>query len=122
MHEVATASLITEVHVAVSRQALCLRLKGSGLFSAVTNGATLALIVGGADVRVVPFEPPWLGVGSIFEAAIPFDRLGTSPGNDLQFGIQVRDGASAVLETIPHGRCWTIVVPNPAEAPKDWQG
>ena len=121
MQEVATVSLVTEVRIAVSRQALCVRLTGSGLFLEVQNGATLALIVGAADVQVVPLERAWLGVGSIFEAAIPFEALRVEPGSELQFGIQIRDGASRVLETIPRGRCWTIVVPNLEDASKDWQ-
>ncbi|HJU43279.1 MAG TPA: glycoside hydrolase family 57 protein [Vicinamibacterales bacterium] len=121
MHEVATTSLITEIHVAISRQALCLRLKGSGLFSELADGATLALILGGSEVRVIPFEREWIGVGTIFEAAIPFARLGVEPGAEFQFGIQVRDSANAVLESMPHGRCWTIVVPNPADDSTDWQ-
>jgi alpha-amylase/alpha-mannosidase (GH57 family) len=121
MQEVATASLVTEVRVAVSREALCLRLTGSGLFLEVQSGATLALIIGGAEVRVVPFERSWLGVGSIYEAAIPFEVLGVKPGDELEFGIQIRSGANGVLETVPHGRCWTIAVPNPEAASANWQ-
>jgi alpha-amylase/alpha-mannosidase (GH57 family) len=121
MHEVAATSLISDVRVAISRRALCLRLEGSGLFSALAKGATLALIVGGPEVRVVPLERSWLGVGAIFEAAIPFDALGAQPGGELQFGIQVRNGNQAVLETVPQGRCWTIQVPDPAASSRDWQ-
>ena len=121
MHEVASAALVTDVRVAVSPEALCLRLTGSGLFSELQNGATLALIVGGADVRVVPFERSWLAVGTILEAAIPFESLGVQPGAALEFGIQIRSGANAVLETVPHGRCWTIVTPNPEKPSTDWQ-
>ena len=121
MQEVATVSRVTDVRVAVSQTALCLRLMGSGLFSELQNGATLALIVGGSEIRVVPFERSWLGVGSIFEAAIPFEALGVQPGGELQFGIQIRNGSDTVLETIPHGRCWTIAVPHPEDASRDWQ-
>jgi alpha-amylase/alpha-mannosidase (GH57 family) len=118
MHEVTADSLITGVRVAVSRHALCLRLEGPAPFSELLNGATLALILGGADVRVLPLERSWLGVGSIFEAAIPFEALGVAPGGELRFGIQVRNGAN-VLETIPQGRYWTIEVP--AESSMGWQ-
>ena len=120
MHEVAASLLITEVAVAVSREALCLRLMGPGLLSEVAQGATLALIVGGPEVRLVSIERAWLGVGSICEAAIPFDRLGVPPGGELQFGIQIRNAANGVLETVPQGRCWTILVPNPSDASTDW--
>jgi alpha-amylase/alpha-mannosidase (GH57 family) len=121
MHEVADATLISEVAVAVSRDALCLRLKGPGLLSALASGGTLALILGGPEVRVVPIERSWTGVGSICEAAVPFDHLGTARGRELHFGVQVRHGGNGVLETVPHGRCWTVIVPNPAEASTDWQ-
>jgi alpha-amylase/alpha-mannosidase (GH57 family) len=111
MQEIAAAALISDVAVAVSREALCLRLKGSGLFSELANGATLALILGSSDVRVIPLERVWLGVGSIFEAVVPFDRLGVGPGGELHFGIQLRNRANAVLESVPHGRYWTLIVP-----------
>ncbi len=122
MHEVAgAASLISEVRIAVSRQALCLRLTGSGLFSELHNGATVALILGGSEVRVVPIERSWFGVGSIFEAAIPFERLGVAPGGELQFGVQLRNSSHAVLETLPHGRSWTVALPKATDPQKDWQ-
>jgi hypothetical protein len=42
---------------------------------------------------------------------VPFDRLGVGPGGELHFGIQLRNRANAVLESVPHGRYWTLIVP-----------
>ena len=117
MQEIAAPSLIAEIAVGVSREALCLRLKGSGLFSAMAEGAVLALIVAGPEVRVVPLERAWLGVGSIIEAAIPFAAVGAG-GGDFAFAIQVQDRAGSVLETVPHGRSWTVAI---TSAAADWQ-
>ena len=121
MHEVAPTSHFSEISVAISREALCLRLKGSGLFSELANGATLALILGGSSVRVIPLDRTWLALGTICEAAIPFDHLQVQPGSELQFGVQIRNHANAVIETVPHGRCWTIVIPQRDESTTDWQ-
>jgi alpha-amylase/alpha-mannosidase (GH57 family) len=119
MHEVAASALISEVLVGRSADAMCLRLKGSGLISKLADGsANLALVIGGQDVRVLPIERSWLGVGTIIEAAIPFARIG---GGDVEFAIQVRDRSDAVLETVPHGRHWTLVVAQPGAAETDWQ-
>jgi alpha-amylase/alpha-mannosidase (GH57 family) len=121
MHEVAAASIIADIRIAVSRRALCIRLAGSRLFSELASGATVSLIVGGSEVRVVPIERSWCRVGSIFEAAIPFERLAVGPGAELRFGVQIRNAANAVLETVPHGRSWTIAVPQLSESSADWQ-
>ena len=121
MHEVAASSLISEVLVARSAEALCLRLKGSALASRLIAGtANLALVLGGDDVRVRPVERSWLAVGTTIEVAVPFDRLGVIDG-DLEFAIQVRDRSDAVLETVPHGRCWTIAVSRSGILTADWQ-
>jgi alpha-amylase/alpha-mannosidase (GH57 family) len=120
MHEVAASSLISEVLVGRSADALCLRLKGSGLISKLTGGAAnLALVIGGAEVRVQPVERSWLAVGTVVEVAVPFNRLGLGHG-DLEFAIQVRDQSDAVLETVPHGRCWTIAV-QPGSVTAEWR-
>jgi alpha-amylase/alpha-mannosidase (GH57 family) len=111
MQEVAAPALVAEIQVGLSVQGLCLRLKGSGLISAVMEGATVALIVTGSEVKVVSIERSWMGVGSIIEAAIPFDAIGTNGGADLRFAIQIQDRSGAVLETMPHGRSWTIAIP-----------
>jgi hypothetical protein len=125
MHEVTTAALVAEVRVGVSQDALCIRLDGPSLAAMVADGsATLALVLAGPDVRVVPIDRAWLGVGSFIEMAIPFDRLLTTAAAsaEIQLGIQVRDGTGAVRETVPHGRCWTIALPtSSASAPLDWQ-
>jgi len=121
MHEVAASTLISEVLVGRSADALCLRLQGPELIARLTAGtATLAIVVGGPQVRIQPIERSWLGVGTIIEVAVPFSRLGINVG-DLEFAIQVRDQSDAVLETVPHGRCWTIAVPQPGAVTADWQ-
>ena len=107
MHEVAASSLISEVHVGVSAHALCLRIKGSGLISRLAEGASLALVIAGSEIRILPIERSWMGVGTIIEAAVPFDRIGAD-GSEFSFAIQVRDRSEAVLETVPHGRHWTL--------------
>jgi alpha-amylase/alpha-mannosidase (GH57 family) len=121
MQEVAAASLIEDVMVGLSADALCLRVKGSGLISALADGAALALIVGGSNVRVIPLERAWVGVGAIIEAAIPFDAIGVTSGSELQFAIQVQNRSGLVLETVPHGRCWTVIVSNSSWSASDWQ-
>ncbi len=120
MHEVAAATLVTEVLIGVSRDALCLRLMGSGLFSSLADGASLSVVLGGAAVRLIPIERSWTGVGTIYEAAVPFAALAVS-GPELEFALQVQDRSGAVLETVPHGRCWSIAVPNPGAAQTSWQ-
>lgn len=119
MQEVAAPSLVSAVQVGRSRDALCVRLQGSGLMSALAEGAALSLIVSGPEVRVVPLERSWLGVGPIIEAAIPFAAIGG--GSDVHFAIQVQDASGTVLESVPHGRSWTIAVPETPSLPADWQ-
>ena len=121
MQEIAAPALIAEAQVGLSRKALCLRFKGSGLISAVMDGATLALIVAGSEVRLIPIERSWMGVGTIIEAAVPFDAIGVNGGSEFEFGIQVQDRAGAVIETVPHGRSWRIAVRESASALADWQ-
>jgi hypothetical protein len=110
MHESATATLITDVRIGVSRDALCVRLTGTGLISSLAAGASLSVVVAGEGVRVVPIERSWTGVGTIYEAAIPFAALAGGE-RELQFAIQVQDRSGAVLETVPHGRCWILEAP-----------
>ena len=116
MHEIAAPSLITEVRVGLARAALCLRMSGPGLISALHEGGTLAVILAGPEARVVSIERSWLGVGTIIEAAVPFAAIG---GSVIQFAIQLRDASGAVLETLPWGRSWTVAIPESASA--DWQ-
>ena len=59
----------------------------------------------------MPIERSWMAVGLIVEIQVPFDRIGAAPGSDLQFAIQVRDRSDAVLEAVPHGRYWTVAIP-----------
>ena len=116
MHEIAAPSLITEVRVGLARERLCLRISGPGVIAALHGGGSLALIVAGADARVVPIERSWLGVGTIIEAAVPLGTIGAHP---IQFAIQLRDASGGVLETVPQGRSWTLGIADAAST--DWQ-
>ena len=121
MHEVSASPLVADVRVGRSATALCLRLRGPELTTALTSGgATLALVIGRADVRVVPIQRSWMAVGAIIEAAIPFAVIGAADGV-LDFAIQVRDASDAVLETVPHGRHWTLAVSQTDAVTADWQ-
>src|SRR5687768_13974520 len=113
MHEVSLAGLVAEVRVGVSADALCLRLDAPRLTAMLADGsASVALVMTGTHVRVVAVDQRWLAAGPIIEMAIPFGQLLTAPvASEIQFGIQIRDGSGSVLETIPHGRCWSIAVP-----------
>jgi alpha-amylase/alpha-mannosidase (GH57 family) len=123
MHEVAATALIQEVRVGISRDALCLRLDAPRLAAMIASGsASLAIVLAGAEVRVVQIERSWISAVSIVELAVPFSQLVRSAAaTDVQFGIQIRNGSDAVLETVPHGRYWSIRIPNPASSTTDWQ-
>jgi alpha-amylase/alpha-mannosidase (GH57 family) len=122
MHEVATSALIAELRVGRSALGLCVRLAGSGLPSRVAAGdASVALVIAGPEVRILPIEKGWSAAGVSVEIEIPFDRVGVPPGADLQFAIQVRDRSGSILETVPHGRHWTIAVPVQGSISLDWQ-
>jgi alpha-amylase/alpha-mannosidase (GH57 family) len=121
MHEVAVTSLIADLLVGLSDEALCFRITGAELPGRVASGAaSLALVIGGTEVRMLPIERPWLAVDSTIEVRVPFERIGVDRGSDLEFAIQVLDPQSAVLEAVPTGRVWTIEIP--ALRPSgDWQ-
>jgi hypothetical protein len=85
------------------------------------EGATVALIVAGSEVSVISIERSWMGVGTIIEAAVPFGAIGANGGADLRFAVQVQDRSGAVLETVPHGRSWTIAIPGSDSVRTDWQ-
>ncbi|HUQ87929.1 MAG TPA: glycoside hydrolase family 57 protein [Vicinamibacterales bacterium] len=122
MHEVTASPLIGEVRVGVSASGLCLRLSSSELPALIGSGAaSLAVVLGGADVRVVPIERSWQALGPVIEIQVPFDRIAAPAAAEIQFAIQIRDRADAVLESIPHGRHWTIAVPQPGFISSNWQ-
>ncbi len=122
MHEVAASPLISEVRVGLADHAVCLRLTGVQLIESLISGATsLALVLAGPEVRVVPIECSWMAVSSIVEILVPFDRIGAGRGSDIQFAIQIRDQAAAVLEAVPHGRFWTVAIPQVGAITADWQ-
>jgi alpha-amylase/alpha-mannosidase (GH57 family) len=122
MHEVAASSLIADVRVGISAHALCVRLAGNELAKMISGGTgSVALVVAGPEVRVLPLERSWLAAGIVVEIEVPFDRIGVAPGADLQFAIQVQDASGAILEAVPHGRHWTIAVPAAASISADWQ-
>jgi alpha-amylase/alpha-mannosidase (GH57 family) len=122
MHEVAASSLVTEVHVGLSEHGVCIRLAGSRLTERIRTGsASLAMVVGGPEVRVIPIDRQWLAADSTVEVQIPFDRIGVPPGSELTFAIQVRDRAEVILESIPQGRQWTIVLTERNSVRSEWQ-
>jgi hypothetical protein len=122
MHEVSASPLISEVRVGLAAHALCLRLAGVQLVASAASGAaSVALVLAGAEVRVLLVEGPWMALGSIIEIEIPFDRIAAAPGGDLQFAIQIRDQSGAILEAVPQGRFWTVVLPDAAAIRSDWQ-
>jgi alpha-amylase/alpha-mannosidase (GH57 family) len=124
MHEVAAASLISEVRVGLSVQGLCLRMSGSELpVLLATGAASMALVITGSEIRIVTIERAWLGADAIVEVQVPFDRLTVVPGADvaLQFAIQIRDRSGSILETVPHGRFWTIAISGSRSLPAHWQ-
>lgn len=109
MHEVSVTSLVDRLHVGVSATGLCLRLAGRRLVELVGSGqATIAVVIRGSDVRLVPIDSDWFAVGSVLEIEVPWTALGVAAGNDLQFAIQVADPNALVLESVPPGRFWTI--------------
>jgi hypothetical protein len=122
MHEVAATSLIADLRVGLSDEGLCLRMMGAALLDRIGAGtASLALVLNGAGVRVIPVERPWMAVDATIEVRVPFDRLGVDAGSELQFAIQILDPQSAVLDAVPQGRFWTIEIPSPRTATSDWQ-
>jgi alpha-amylase/alpha-mannosidase (GH57 family) len=122
MHEVTASALITDIRVGLSADALCVRLTGSGLTASLAAGqVSLVLVIASGDVRILAIERSWLAVDALVEVRVPFDRIAVPPGSDLQFAIQVQDAAGAILESVPHGRFWTICIPGSASARRDWQ-
>jgi len=120
MHEVAASPLIASILVGVSESGLCLRLAGDRLVPVVTDTfATLAIVISGAEVRTLPIDPSWQAVDEVVEVEVPFDQLGPAV-SDLDFAIQLRDRSGSLLESVPHGRFWTIRIPDPGESITDW--
>jgi alpha-amylase/alpha-mannosidase (GH57 family) len=121
MHQVAASPLISEVRVGLAADALCLRLAGVKLTNLISSGSALvSLIIAGPEVRVLPIEPHWIAAGAVVEIQIPWGRLGHARGSDLQFAIQIRDRSGSMLEAVPYGRHWTVVIPA-AGSTFDWQ-
>ena len=122
MHEVAVTNLIHELRVGLAVDGLCFRIAGASLVDLISRrAASIAIVIAGDEVRVLPIERAWMAVGSTIEICVPFDQLGTPTAADLHFAIQIRDPQSAVLEAVPQGRFWTIKIPQPAESSRDWQ-
>ncbi len=122
MHEVAASPLVTEVKIGFSDLGVCVRLAGGGLAALIGAGSgSLAMVVGGADVRVIPIERRWLAADVIVEAQIPFDRIGVLANSDLVFAIQVRDRSDVILESVPPGREWIVTIPETGSTRPDWQ-
>jgi alpha-amylase/alpha-mannosidase (GH57 family) len=122
MHEVAAAALISELRVGLSALGLCLRLVGAQLLKSLGSGdASIAIVLSGTEIRVLPIEPRWIASDSIVEIEVPFAHIDARPGEEVQFAVQVRDRGDSILETIPHGRFWTVAVPNSGSSSSDWQ-
>jgi alpha-amylase/alpha-mannosidase (GH57 family) len=109
MHEVAaTTAFITSLHVGLSGSALCFRLTAPGLVDRLADGgASLAVVLAGPEVRIVPIERRWICVGDTMEVAVPLGRL-NGDAADIEFAIQARGENGDVLETVPQDRFWTI--------------
>ncbi len=121
MHEVAAASPMTELLVGFDAAGgLCLRLAGPVVGLLASRSATLVVLVSAPDTRQVPVEPAWMSVDELAEVIIPADELEVLPGQRLEFRLQVRALSSDVLETVPAGGPWTVVVPGPSSATSDW--
>jgi alpha-amylase/alpha-mannosidase (GH57 family) len=120
MHEAAATNMISELRIGLSSDGLCLRVSGAGLPDMVRNGtAAFAIVIGGPDVRVLPVERQWIGVDSVVEIQVPYDRLGSA--GDVQFALQIHDSRAAVLEAVPQGHFWTIAIGDSASSAGDWQ-
>ncbi len=121
MHEVAAASRISDLRVGLSAHGLCLRLAGAQVLSLASSGAvSFALAIAGSEVRVFRIDRAVSGAHAV-EIEIPFSQIGTPPGADFQFAIQIRDRSDALIETVPDGRFWTISVPRIGSSSADWQ-
>ena len=121
MHEVAAASLLTELLVGFDATGgLCLRLAGPVVGLLSSRSATLVLLVSAPDTRQVPVEPAWMAVDEVAEVVIPIDELEVLRGQRLEFRLQVRALTNDVIETVPAGGPWTAVVPAAGSATSDW--
>jgi alpha-amylase/alpha-mannosidase (GH57 family) len=122
MHEVAVTNHISEIRVGLTDDALCFRITGAGLTDLAASGAaSFALVIGGRDIKIVPVDRRWMAVDATIELRIPFHALGAQPDTALEFAVQILDRESAVLESVPQGRFWTIAVPASGQSTSDWQ-
>lgn len=112
MHEVAPASRVTELLVAVDAAGgLCLRLSGPAIVDLVAAGSvTLAVLVTAPEVLSLPIRAGWLAVDELVEVVVPAAAFGAVSGQPFAFQIQVRDGSGIVLETLPNAGSWTLAV------------
>lgn len=121
MHEVASASFIAELLVAfVAGNGLGLRLSGPVVGLLLSRSATLIVLVSAPETRQVPIEASWIAVDELAEVVIPIAHLGVIPGQRLEFCLQVRSVADAVLETVPPAGSWTLAIPTVDSAASDW--
>jgi len=122
MHEVAVSPLIADIRIGTSASGLCVRLGGATLASLIKTGdASLAIVLTEPAVRILAIDKAWVGLDALVEVQVPFDRIGVAAGSDLQFAIQVRDQLDSIIESVPRGRYWTIVVPQRDLVSSDWQ-
>jgi len=122
MHEVAVSPLIADIRIGTSASGLCVRLGGATLASLIKTGdASLAIVLTEPAVRILAIDKAWVGLDALVEVQVPFDRIGVAAGSELQFAIQVRDQLDSIIESVPRGRYWTIVVPQRDLVSSDWQ-
>ena len=110
MHEVAPASRVTELLVAVDAAGgLCLRLSGPAIVDLIAAGSvTVVVLVTAPEVLSLPVRASWLAVDEVVEVVVPAAAFGAVSGQPFAFQIQVRDGSGIVLETLPHAGSWTL--------------
>lgn len=122
MHEVAPISRVAELRVAFTEAGdLALRLSGPAIVNLLATGsASLVLLVASPGIRGIPVEPTWLAVDELAEVLVPIASLGVTPGQTIEFWIQVRDAAGAILEALPFAGSWTLAVPESRSQPSGW--
>jgi alpha-amylase/alpha-mannosidase (GH57 family) len=130
MHRV-TDSLVERFLVAADRQYLYFRLDGRDLARRLAAGhVRLALLQDHPTTQRLAF--PHAHAGSGYEAgprwradevvtvAVPFDALGSRPGDSIRISILVTDPAGQVIEQHPANRALTLTAPGAWHDATNW--
>ncbi len=122
MHEVATASSISELLVAFGADTtLCLRLAGSSILNLLkSGGAALVILTSAPTMLSLAVPESAIFIDELVEVVVPIASLGGEPGQDLEFWIQIRDRSGAVIESLPQTGSWTVAVPRSDIDSSDW--